>query len=273
MREEDKAINDIPDFSIAADERPGRRKTAATGGTPPGKKGGTGPSPAGKGGKGGNGLTWLLLVMILVLGAGGVWQFKLMQQELADTRQALKATQTKLSMVTGEVTATGENLDQSGSAMRSELKVMDSEIRKLWDVANKRNRQWILINKDNVVKALKEAEEAGKTADKAVGELSVLQKRMREMDQLMKAISTEQLAAQGEMTDSLARFDKQVGEMKKLVADQKKLQSELTKKVEDQQQAVKAVDSFRVQVNRKLQQLEDTVRDLTQPPKEGLGLE
>ncbi|KEQ19765.1 hypothetical protein [Endozoicomonas numazuensis] len=270
MREEDKAINDIPDFSIAADERPGRRKTAATGGTPPGKKGGAGKSPAGKGG---NGLTWLLLVMIIVLGAGGVWQFKMMQQELAETRQALKATQEKLSTVTGEVTATGENLDQSGSALRSELKVMDSEIRKLWDVANKRNRQWILINKDNIVKALKEAEEAGNTADKANGQLSELQKRIREMDQLMKAISTEQLAAQSEMTDSLTKFNKQVAEMKKLVADQKKLQAELTKKVEDQQQAVKAVDSFRIQVNRKLQQLEDTVRDLTQPPKEGLGLE
>ncbi|WP_062266330.1 hypothetical protein [Endozoicomonas arenosclerae] len=270
MREEDKAINDIPDFSIAADERPGRRKAAATGGTPPGKKGGADRSNPGKGG---SGLTWLLLVMIIVLGAGGVWQFKLMQEELAETRKALASTQERLSSVTGEVTATGENLDQSGSALRSELKVVNSEIRKLWDVANKRNRQWILINKDNVVKALKEAEEAGKTADKASGQLSSLQKRIREMDQLMKAISTEQLAAQGEMTESLARFDKQVAEMKKLVADQKKLQTELTGKVEDQQQAVKAVDSFRVQVNRKLQQLEDTVRDLTQPPKEGLGLE
>ncbi|WOG26481.1 hypothetical protein [Endozoicomonas sp. 8E] len=270
MREENKAINDIPDFSIAADERPGRRKAAATGGTPPVNKAGTGRTPSGKSG---NGLAWLVLVMIVVLGAGGVWQFKLIQKELADTRQALKATQEKLSTVTGEITATGENLDQSGSALRSELEVVNSEIRKLWDVSNKRNRQWILINKDNVAKALKEADKAGKTADKASGQLSALQKRIREMDQLMKAISTEQLAAQSMMTDSLAKFDKQVAEMKKLVADQKKLQAELTRKVEDQQQAVKAVDSFRVQVNRKLQQLEDTVRELTQPPREGLGLE
>jgi predicted nuclease with TOPRIM domain len=93
------------------------------------------------------------------------------------------------------------------------------------------------------------------------------------MDQLMKTISTEQLAAQSEMTESLARFNKQVAEMKALVAEQKKLQAELTKKVDNQQEAVKAVDSFRLQVNRKLQQLEGTVRDLTQPPQEGLGLE
>ncbi|WP_252176514.1 hypothetical protein [Endozoicomonas sp. 4G] len=261
MRKEDKAINDIPDFSIAADERPGRRKAADAGGTPPHKKAGQTPA-----GKGGNGLTWLLLVMIIVLGAGGVWQFRLMQQQLADTRQALKVTQEKLSTVTGEVTATGENLDQSGSALRSELEVVNSEIRKLWDVSNKRNRQWILINKDNVVKALKEAEEAGKAADKASGQLNALQKSIREMDQLMKAISTEQLAAQGTMTESLAKFDKQVTEMSKL-------QAELTRKVANQQQAVKAVDSFRIQVNRKLQQLEETVRDLTQPPEPGLGLE
>ncbi|WP_257280449.1 MULTISPECIES: hypothetical protein [unclassified Endozoicomonas] len=267
MREEDKAINDIPDFSIAADERPGRRKAAATDGKPTVKKG---SSPSGKSG---NGLAWLTMVMIIVLGAGGVWQFKQVQQELADTRQALKATQEKLSTVTGEVTATGQNLDQSGSALRSELEVVSSEIRKLWDVSNKRNRQWILINKDNVVKALKEAEEAGKTADKVSRQLSALQKSTREMDRLMKAISSEQVAAQGVMTDSLEKFEKQFAEMKKQVADQKTLQAELIRKVEDQQQAVKAVDSFRVQVNRKLQQLEDTVRGLTHPPGEGLGLE
>ena len=285
MREEDKPSNDLPDFSLSADERPVRRR--ATGSVPPKRPTPASGQPAApKSSGGGNGLVWLLMVLVLVLAGGGVWQFKVLQTELADTRAELNIAQDKLSSVTGEITATGENLDQSGSALRSELQVVNSEVRKLWDVANKRNRQWILINKDNVVKALKQSEGADKAADKAADlankasskadsmtkELKEARKQLTELDQLMKAVTTEQLAAQSEMTVNLEHFTQQFEEMKKLLAEQKKTQAELDKKVENQQQAVKAIDSFRLQVNRKMQQLEGSVRDLTQPPEQGLGL-
>lgn len=269
MKREDKAINDIPDFSLSADERPDRRRST---GVPPKKPGK--PAPENNSPKGGSGaMVWLLLVLILVLAGGGIWQFQLMQKELMATRAELKSAQESLQQVTGEVSATGENLDQSGSALRSELKVVNSEIRKLWDVANKRNKKWIVINKDNVVKATRIAEGAAGDAEKANKSITGIKSQVREMDQLMKAISTEQVAAQSEATASMETLRKQMADIQALMEDQKKLMAELNKKVENQQQAVKSVDAFRQQVNRKIQQLEGTVRDFTQPPQEGLGLQ
>ncbi|MRI33800.1 hypothetical protein EOPP23_12470 [Endozoicomonas sp. OPT23] len=286
MKKEDKPINEIPDFSISADERPNRRKTTGTTVKRPSPQ-----PPVNKQNKpssgGGNGFGWILLILVLVLAGGGVWQFKIMQQELAATRAALTQTQNKLSSVTGEVTATGQTIDQSGSALRSELKVVNSEIRKLWDVSNKRNRQWILINKDNVVKALKQSEQADKAADKAAeqaekagkaagkvsSELANLKKGTREMEQLMKSISTEQLASRGEMTVTIESYNNQLETMKSLLSAQKKQLTSFEQQVKEQEQATKSVDAFRRQVNKKLQQLEASVRDLTQPPQKGLGLQ
>ncbi len=287
MKKEDKLINEIPDFSISADERPNRRKASGTTVKRSKPQSPTDSQGNNQPGGSGNSFGWILLVLVLVLSGGGVWQFKIMQQELALTRNALALTQNKLGRVTGEITATGQTLDQSGSALRSELKVVSSEIRKLWDVSNKRNRQWILINKDNVVKALKQSEQADKAADKAsaqaekVGksagklssELTGLKKSVRDMEQLMKSISTEQLAARGEITVTIESYNNRIEAMKSLLSIQKKQLTSFEQQIKDQDQAARSVDAFRRQVNKKLQQLETSVRDLTQPPQKGLGLQ
>ncbi|MGI9277571.1 MAG: hypothetical protein ACR2PT_22315 [Endozoicomonas sp.] len=258
MRREDKTINEIPDLAISADDRPERRRQAGNSGRAPAKT----REPGG----GGKGFSWFLLILIIALASGGGWQFLELQKELSATRQELVSAHEKLSNVTGEVTATGKNLDQSGSAMRSELKVLDSEIRKLWDVSNKRNRQWIVINKDNIVKVTR-------TADKTAEEVKKVQGQVKNMDQMVKAITTEQVAAQSEVTASLDTLIEQMKALKAQLAQQQTRQDELDKMIVNQQDAVKSMDLFRQQVNRKLQQLESTVRDFTLPPQQGLGLQ
>ncbi|AMO57392.1 hypothetical protein GZ77_15580 [Endozoicomonas montiporae] len=267
MRDDDKKIKAVPDLSISADERPERRQSK---GTARKIKEAEVPEPVKKPG---NGLSWLLLAMVVAIGGLGTWQFVEMQKALEETRTQLQNAKDNLSQVTGEVSATGENLNQSDSSIRSELKVVNSEIRKLWDVSNKRNRQWILINKDNVVKATKKAEAAAAEADKANKAIAGLNKEVRDASQSLKAISTEQVAAQSEVTINLQAMRKEMEALQSELARQKKLNVELQQRIADQSDAVKSMDNFRQQVNRQILQLEGTVREFTQPPEQGLGLE
>lgn len=274
MRDNEKKITTVPELSISADERPERRQGKAP------KQTTVSQPPRAVAKKSGNGMFWLLLLMIIAMGGAGFWQFSLLQQDLKETRSQLQSAKENLNQVTGEVSATGENLNQKNSSIRSELKELDSEIRKLWDVSNKRNRQWILINKDNVVKAqktadvaLEMADSANASADKINKNLNTLNADVKESDQILKTMSTEQVASQSEMTVNMDALRKQVAELESLLAQQKKRNSEFEKRIKDQKDAVKSMDSFRQQVNRKVLQLEGTVREFTQPPERGLGLE
>ncbi|MCW7554018.1 hypothetical protein NX722_15600 [Endozoicomonas gorgoniicola] len=272
MRDDDKKIKAVPELSISADERPERRQSKGTARKP--TVADTPKSQAPKvAKKPGNGMTWFLLVLVAALGGAGGWQFYEMQQVLEDTRSQLQNAKDNLSQVTGEVSATGKTLNQSDSSIRSELKEVNSEIRKLWDVSNKRNRHWILINKDNVVKATKKADNAASEAGKANKAIAGLSKELKDARQSLKAMSSEQVAAQSEVTANLQAMRSQLEALQSQLAQQKKQNAELEQRIRDQSDAVKSMDNFRQQVNRKIHQLEETVREFTQPPEQGLGLE
>ena len=272
MRDDDKKIKAVPELSISADERPERRQSKGTARKPT-----VADTPKAQAPKvtkkAGNGMTWFLLVLVVALGGAGGWQFYEMQQVLEDTRSQLQNAKDNLSQVTGEVSATGKTLNQSDSSIRSELKEVNSEIRKLWDVSNKRNRQWILINKDNVVKATKKADDAASEADKANKAIAGLSKELKDTSQSLKAMSSEQVAAQSEVTADLQAMRSQLEALQSQLAQQKKQNAELEQRIRDQSDAVKSMDNFRQQINRQIHQLEGTVREFTQPPEQGLGLE
>ena len=274
MRDDEKKIKAVPELSISADERPERRQPRGT------AKKNAGSEIPKTVGKGGNGMSWFLLVLVAAMGGAGAWQFHEVQQELKDTRAQLHSAEDNLNQVTGKVSATGETLNQSDSSLRSELKEVNSEIRKLWDVSNKRNRQWILINKDNVVKATKKADDAtekanraAENADKANKAIAGLSKEVKDSGQILKAMSSEQVAAQSEVTINMQAMRKQLEALQTQLAQQKKRNAELEQNIKDQSDAVKSMDNFRQQINRQILQLEGTVREFTQPPEQGLGLE
>ena len=272
MRDDDKKIEAVPELSISADERPERRQSKGTAKKPGEAEAAKAQAPK-VAKKAGHGMTWFLLVLVVALGGAGAWQFYEMQQALEDTRVQLQHARDSLSQVTGEVSATGKNLNQSDSSIRSELKVVNSEIRKLWDISNKRNRHWILINKDNVVKATKRADTAAAEADKANKAITGLSKELKDANHSLKTMNSEQVAAQSEVTINLQALRKQLEALQSQLAQQKKQNAELEQRIRDQSEAVKSMDNFRQQVNRKIHQLEETVREFTQPPEQGLGLE
>ena len=188
----------------------------------------------------------------------------------------MKTTQNTLNKITGDISAADANISQNDSAFRSELKVVNSEIRKLWDVSNKRNRAWINENKESVEAGNKKlesvrsrAERANRLADASKKTAEQMQVKLNELNQLIKAVTTEQLVSSSDMTSNLSALKADVKKIRQLLVEQEKLQQQIKAQADLQ----KSFSSFRSQTNQRILQLENTVRSLANPEEETLSVQ
>lgn len=108
-----------------------------------GKAGGSG---------GGSGLVWLLLLVIAV-GAGAGWYFQeqriqALEGQLEEADYWARQSKLALARFEGELSETGESLQERGASFEEQiashnkrLDNADGEIRKLWAIANERNKK------------------------------------------------------------------------------------------------------------------------------------
>ncbi len=268
MQEDSKIHHSSQDLSITADQRPSRHRSAGTGLKSPRK-----PPATNKSGGAGFLVSGALFVLLAAVTAGGYWQVTELHKALKDTRQELQATRDQLGLVTGQVSQTGETISQSDSIFRSELKQVNSEIRKLWDVSNKRNRQWINENKDQIEQgtkkvdlAVKQFEAAKKSSDQTVSKLN-------ELDQVIKGVTTEQLVANSDMVSRIEALKAEVDALKDTLSAQESIGQQIETSAEIQEELTRKLSAFQSQVSLRLQQLENTMRDLGSPKNKGLTIQ
>ena len=120
------------------------------------KKGGTPPEKPGNGGGGGrkgrSGF-WGLLAILVVAGAGAAGWYQQseriarMESQLEEADYWARQSKLALARFEGELSETGEDLQQTGQSIEQRfsdqeerLDTTDSEIRKLWGIANDRNK-------------------------------------------------------------------------------------------------------------------------------------
>ena len=221
-------------------------------------------------------MVWILFIVLVAVSGVGGWQFYEFQQAFIETRAELKATQNKLNRITGDISATDASVSQTDSVFRSELKVVNAEIRKLWDVSNKRNRDWINENKAGIEAGSKKldsvssrTERANRLVDAGKKTTDQMQGKLNELNQLIKAVTTEQLVSNSDMTSSLASLKADVNKLQQLLAEQEKLQQQ----IQNQADLQKSFNSFRTQINQRILQLENTVRSLANPEEEALSIQ
>ena len=215
----------------------------------------------------------LLFALLSGVTAAGYWQVSELHKTLADTRQVLEETRQQLSQVTGQVSQTGETISQSDSSFRSELKVVNSEIRKLWDVSNKRNRQWITDNRQNVEKLQKLVNDAAKQASDGNASARQAITKLSEIDQVVKALAAEQLAANSSMNSTVDALKAEIVSLKKLVSIQQTWEKQIQASYQTQKELSQKLSSFQRQVSQSLLQMENTVRDLVNPKGPGLTIQ
>lgn len=149
----------------------------------------------GGGGRNGNGrsglaVLWLLVIALAVAFVAGWYsqrqQIEALEGQLAEADEWVRQSKLALARFEGDLSQTGESLEERGSSLREQLEAqqkqleeVDSEIRKLWAVANERNKKRLNEHEDRISSAesaLAENEKAladlGASVEKARSSLS-----------------------------------------------------------------------------------------------------
>ena len=201
---------------------------------------------------------FITVVFLLAALAAG-WFIYAQQQQIQSQAVLVDQTSNKLALLEERLSATDFAMSQGGEDTKEQITLWESEIRKLWAIANERNRGWI---KDNQA----DLKEYGDTIDSLVA---------KNRD-LVAATSRheESLGQQQELIDQIVSLKLQIQQMSRSqrdlvdklnTANQKLTNIETTIKVDvdDNSEAVRSFDAYRIATNKRVNQLEEKLGLLT----------
>ncbi|MEQ5834314.1 hypothetical protein [Marinobacter sp. NFXS9] len=252
----------------------------------------------------GRGAIPVLVILLLAAVAAGGWGWYLQKQQIDQMSERLQeadywARQSKLALARfeGKLSETGENLEEKDSSLASlqkQAKTNESEIRKLWAVANERNKDAINANKaalayleettstlksdlnkraDTLAADIKSLQEA---ADERQASIASLQSSLDDLAPRLKAVEDkadnmtatveqrldrfgrEQDLARQEILARLDSLEKGGGNLDSLKGSLADTRQRLSK-IEN---AIDAIDAARAQLNARLIRLDDEVSSL-----------
>ena len=172
-------------------------------------------------------MTFLLLFLVVGLVALGwlVWQqqqsMALMSEQLTEAHDQVTNLSNQLTDTESNMTATVEDADQ-------QIAINESEIRKLWDLSNKRNKGWIQTNQANIATNQDELAATRRTLDQIETDLNTS--------------LTSVVAQQRDLTDKINVLTQQTSQ----------LSDTLKRQVEQNTQSIQAIDVSRQQNNARL---------------------
>jgi chromosome segregation ATPase len=232
-------------ISTNPDDTTGYRRTGKSGG---------GRRRSSEGGTGGGrmiGVNLILAVLVAGLVIAG-WFIANQHQLLTAEKKALDAAESRIALLEDRLRMTDETLIDSEKDTEEQIGFWESEIRKLWAVSNERNRKWIKDNEAAVAKLTKtldSIESGNRELSNAVGRHeTAFQQQQAIIDQLTSMeISIQQLAnTQRDIVDRVNAASQSVAS----------LNAGLAGRVGENEQAVAAIDAYRVQVNTRLANIE-----------------
>jgi len=198
------------------------------------------------------------LVLTIALAVAGIacgWAWQL-QTALDDAQRRQKLTQGRVADLEALLSDTDETVNKSAAAMGAQLRLLDTEVRKLWDARKISNGKLTKLEKTAV------------TQEKQITILN--NKATRQAEQLALAQS------------ELAALTKVAGDLERLAASAQRAQTDverladglnksnlersaLRKQVESNAEWIESINAFRRQVNANIAELEADVAALSAP--------
>lgn len=196
------------------------------------------------------------LVLTIALAVAGIacgWAWQL-QTALDDAQRQQKLTQGRVADLEALLSDTDETVNKSAAAMGAQLRLLDTEVRKLWDARKISNGKLTKLEKTAV------------TQEKQITNLN--NKATRQAEQLALAQS------------ELAALTKVAGDLERLAASAQRAQTDverladglnksnlersaLRKQVESNAEWIESINAFRRQVNANIAKLEADVAALS----------
>lgn len=185
-----------------------------------------------------------LLLALAACGFAGFvyWQLQESQSALQQTRTALTSAEARVTDLEKRLMLSDDESTQSMSVLQANIKENTSEIRKLWGVTNDRNR-----------KAIAQLEEKVAALEKTAGGMDdKIKAALTEVTGELKVVSELVDAQQTAISSADKAYKSQAQAITGVSQKVDQLDTELRRKVASHEEAIKAIDAFRAQVNRDL---------------------
>ena len=196
----------------------------------------------------------MLVVVVVALGVVA-WMMLTQQGQLEASQQALSDATARVRALEERLRLTDETITESGADTSEQIAFWDSEIRKLWDMGNKRNRGWIEDNRANIQKAtdaLASAQSDVTTMKGTVSRLETTVERQRDVaDKVTELDMTVQRLADAQRTlaDKANQADHTSRSLKATV------EGSLEARLADLEEDIRAIDADRARVNSAIAEL------------------
>ncbi len=198
------------------------------------------------------------LVLTVALAAAGVacgWAWQL--QQLLDTAQTqLKTTQARVSDLEALLSDTDETVNKSAAAMGAQLRLLDSEVRKLWDARKDSNATLAKLEKEGVAQEKQIVGLNNKTTAQN-GRLDAMDKSLSALNKV--AGDLERLAANAQRAQTDA--ERLADGLNKANLER----AALRKQVESNAEWIESINAFRRQINASIAELEADMAALNAP--------
>ena len=145
----------------------------------------------------------------------------------------------RISFIEEQISSMKDSNQDSISSLEEQTRFLNKEVRKLWDLSNKRNR---------------------KSIDSLTNQLTEIKITSEELSKANKSLAAKQRASGLE----IAKLEKIQTDLKQEFSNLDSLtdKSDIEKKIESQEEAIVAFDAYRKQVNRALLDLEVRIDEL-----------
>ncbi len=205
----------------------GKGEPSAPAKPPKGRKDGNGGS-----GRGSSAMLWVLLIVLAVAGGAGWYsqeqRVQALEGQLEEADYWARQSKLALARFEGELSETGENLQERGATLEEQiaahtkrLDTADSEIRKLWAIANERNKKRLDEQQERIA-ALESGLAEGK---QAIGALEASVEKARSslsadivaLKQQTETSITALQEASRQATDQLTKLSQQLADVDQVI--------------------------------------------------------
>ena len=248
-------LEDVPSLMLSKDDVTSRPPALGGKKPKPRKKVESDSSPSGS-----SPLTALTLVLLLA--AVGFLYYLLYEerQNIRVSEEKLAQTLASLDQLGSQLNVQDLTLSETGGNVEKRLAMLDSEVRKLWALSNKKN-------KGNISSNAKALAEQKKGLAWLSAKVKATEKKASLHSEALAKMSNQLSEAQKQLL-SLAKIEKKTDQLGKQVSrlsksDSKAVVEALGGRVEELELSIAAIDAHRAQVNRNLDKIRQELTRLS----------